>query len=166
MKEYQITLNEKQIRLVAQALEQHSRMICGQLGDTYLPALEHGMMKEHYYKYKEEHPEDADKAMRNYCNVRDTVEHYLNYIKKLVWGMDSNAHHGVGYDEEADLGYEIYKGILSKFEDEKIEECRKTGEEYHGNVHTGECLKLTDEPRVIVEVLKKGKLKPAEKRDL
>lgn len=166
MKEYQVVLNEKQLRLIAVALEQHSRMICGQLSETYLPALEHGMMKEHYYKYKEEHPEDADNAMSNYCNVRDTVEHYLTYIKKLVWDMGPNAHYGIGYNPEADLGYEMYKQILSQFEKENAEECRKKGETYLGNVHSGTPLKLTDEPRIIVEKLTKKRLKPPEKKDI
>jgi len=166
MKEYRITLNEKQIRLIASALEQHSRMICGQLSERHLPALEHSMMKEHYYKYKEEHPENADNAMSNYCNVRDTVEYYLTYIKKLVWNLDTNAHYGIGYDPEADLGYELYKQILSQFEKEKAEECSKKGEKYQRNVHSGTPLKLTDEPRIIIEKLAEKQLKLPEKKDI
>ena len=164
MKEYQVVLNEKQLRLIAVALEQHSRMICGQLSETYLPALEHGMMAEHYYKYKEEHPEDADNAMSNYCNIRDTVDHYLAYIKRIVWNLNTHAHYGIGYDPEADLGYEMYKQILSQFEKEREEECNEKGERYRGNVHTGTPLKLTDEPRIIVEKLNENRLKPPEKK--
>jgi len=152
-KKYTITCDEKHLRLIAKALEQHSRIICGQLGESYMPALEHGMMKEHYYKYKENHPEDADNAMSNYCAVRENVENNLAVIKQLVWKQSPNASYGIGYDKEADYGYETYKTILSFFEDEKMKQCEIDGTKYSGNVHTGEPLKLTDNPRMEIKIL-------------
>ena len=151
---YQITCNEEQIRIMANALEQHSRIICGQLGESFMPGLEHGMMKEQYYNKKKEL---EDKAMTNYCNVREDVQTHLNIIKKMVWDMEVNASHGIGYDEEADLTYEMYKQILYTFQMERKEECDKKGEEYSSNVHSYPCLKLTDSPLMEIKVLKNEK---------
>jgi len=154
MKKFKIeNLSEKQLRLIATALEQYSRFICGQLGETYLPSLEHGMMKEQYYKYKDNNPEDTENAMNNYCKVRDDVNKRLDDIKQIVWNMPPNSHYGIGYDKKADLGYEMYKQILSLFEEIRETECEEKGERYTSNIHSGQPLKLTSEEKIIVKEL-------------
>ena len=158
MKKFKIeNLSKQQLRLIAVALEQYSRFICGQLGECYLPSLEHGMMKEQYYKYKEENPDDTDNAMTNYCKIRDEVQQHLDLIKMKVWKMPPNGHHGIKYDKKADLGYEMYKQILSLFEEIRETECEKKGEKYTSNVHSGQPLKLTDEDKIIVKEYKNTK---------
>jgi hypothetical protein len=73
-------------------------------------------------------------------------------VKELIWpGFGAAASKGIGYDETADLGYEIYKCIKSKFESEIEETCLKDGEGYDGNVHTGAPLKLTKIPFIKIE---------------
>jgi len=152
-KKYTITCDEKHLQLIAKALEQHSRIICGQLGESFTPALNHSILKEHYHKYKIDHPEDAENAMDNYCTVRDNVEYNLKTIRRLIWNQGPNASYGIGYDEEADYGYETYKTILSFFEKENEEMCEIAGKTYLGNIHNGTPLKLTDNPRMKIKRL-------------
>ena len=153
MKTYQITCNKNQISLIAEAVEQYSRMICGQLDESKLPSISFALHKEHYEKFKTEHPDQADVAMTNFCRVRESVEYYLTHIKKLIWGLDKHGGYGIKYHPESDLGYEIYKQILSQFEREREEESIKNNKVYSSNVHTGDPLKLTNEPRIIVKLL-------------
>jgi hypothetical protein len=42
-KKYKITLNETQMRMISNALEQYSRMICGQMAHNYIPSIEHAL---------------------------------------------------------------------------------------------------------------------------
>ena len=141
MKKYTIECDEAQIRLIAQALESHSRMRCGQLGEHYQTAL-HDAMWEIY---------DL-KGSDVFSYVRDEVEKRLNDIKHLVWGLVPNESWGIGFNEDADLGYETYKMILSQFEKEYKAEAIAKGEEYRGNVHTGTPLKLTNHPFIKVSM--------------
>lgn len=139
-----IELNENQMRLIATALEQYSRMICGQLEQSKMPSIEHAMWQEHYLK-------DDKKDMNHFCYMRDIVDLQLASIKKAIWGLDRNASWGIGKDDKADLGYEMYKEILHYFEIKDEARCKKEGKEYHWNVHTSEPLKLTIEPKIIIK---------------
>lgn len=133
-KKYTIELNEEQMRLVAKSLEMHSRMICGQLGESYMPPIQDKIWKL-----------DGVEMQRK----RQTVENCLEAIKMELWPeLSRHAHHGIGHDDEADLGYEMYKCILSHFEKEREE---KEGDKYVGNVHTGTPLKLTDQPFIKIK---------------
>lgn len=146
MKKYTITLNETQIRLIAECLEEHSRMMCGQLEYRHLPALSVAMHKEL----------DFDKYLIN----RDIVNYHLKEIKKLIWeNLDANANYGIGYDQESDLAYDMYKEIKHTFEKEEQKECSKNGKKYHSNVHTSQPYSHTDEPRIEIEVQSERLLK-------
>lgn len=136
-KKYTIKCNREQIGLIARALETYSRMTCGQLGESYLYPIQNKIWKS----FDEDGSEEATKK-------REKVEFHLNCIKHFLWDLPPNGHHGVGYDEEADLGYEMYKCILSKFEEEYAEE---EGDKYRPNVHTGTPLKLTKIPFIRIE---------------
>ena len=139
MKKYTITLNETQIRLIAECLEEHSRMICGQLEHRHIPSLQHSMRKELEFD--------------NYMKNRDLVDYHLKEIKKIIWtDLDVNANYGIGYDQESDLAYDMYKEIKHTFEKEDKEKCSKNGTEYQSNVHTSQPYSHTEQPRIDIEV--------------
>ena len=134
---YTIELSEKQMRLMAKSLEMHSRMRCGQLGESYMPPIQDKIWNL----------EGEDMSQK-----RKVVENALQDIKDALWPeLSRYAHHGVGHDDEADLGYEMYKCILSQFEKDYEEEAKSKGEKYFGNVHTGTPLKLTNHPFIKIE---------------
>jgi len=135
---YTITLNEDQMRLIAECLEEHSRMMSGQLDHKYIPAIQKAMRKELSY----------DKYIHN----RESVDLYLREIKKLIWkDLNVNANYGIGYSEESDLCYDMYKEIKHTFEKEEQEECFKKNKKYFSNVHSSEPSLHTKHPRIIIE---------------
>lgn len=140
--EYTLTCNKDQLRLIADALEMQSRMICGQIEETFLPPLRDRVFK--MISNKDE----------NYHNKRDEVDKSLNKIKSILWPeLNGHAHYGVGHDGKADLGYEMYKEILHQFEKERQKGCEESGEEYYWNVHSSSnVLKLTDNPTIKIEL--------------
>jgi len=143
-KQYTITCNKEQLQLIAKALEMHSRAICGQIEESFSPPI-HDELWKHYNTEK-----DADNS--EYFYKRNKVEEHLLAVKDIIWpGFGPGASNGIGYDETADLGYEMYKCIKSKFEEEREAECLKNDEDYFGNVHTGIPLKLTNIPFIKVE---------------
>ena len=126
-----IEVNDKQARLIADALEQHSRMLCGQIDLTFLKGLETALYRD--CKYDDE-----------FWQRRNTIDIHLKAIKRFAFPkLRENESYGIGKFEEADLGYEMYKQILYYFEKEKMKE---KGDKYNSNVHSYEPLKLTDEP--------------------
>ena len=136
-KKYTIEVSEKQLALIAKALEMHSRMRCGQLEESFLPPIREKIFQ-------------AVVKDDNFAHKRAQVEIGLNMIKKSLWpDLDLRQSYGVGHDSEADLGYEMYKEILHQFQKEEQEKCKETGEEYFWNVHSDKpCLKFTDEPTI------------------
>ena len=139
LQEYTITCNRKQISLIAQALEMNSRMICAQLSESFMPPI-----RDRIWKAIDEDD--------NYHEKRKIVEDSFQAIKTALWPeLHYGEHYGIGRDDEADLGYEMYKQILSKFEEEHEKECLSEGKTYSGNVHTGTPLKLTKEPVIKIE---------------
>ena len=128
-----VELNEKQARLIAEALEQHSRILCGQIGLTYIKALETSLYRDCEYN-------------DDLWNKRDKIDVKLQELKELVFPeLSVNESYGIGKFEEADLGYEMYKSILYYFEQERM---KKEGEKYISNVHSYSPLKLTKEPLI------------------
>jgi len=148
MDRYTIELNRTQIKLIAQALEMHSRAICGQIEESFSPPIKEELWK--HYKTGE----NIDNS--EFYDKRKKVEEHLLAVKEIIWpGFGPGASEGVGYDEIADLGYEMYKHILSQFEKELQKE---KGEKYEANVHTGTPLKLTKEPVIKIKKIKSEKL--------
>lgn len=139
-KKYVISnLDKTQIKMIADALECHSRMRCGQIGRSFLRPID-DELAEHHAKTE------------NYHEKIQKVDGLLNQIREEIWYMPDGAGLGIGYDPRSDLGYEMYKEILSLFEMEEEEECKREGMVYRSCVHTGNPLKLTNLDRIKVEV--------------
>lgn len=129
----QIELTDKQAMLIAVALEQHSRMLCGQIELSKMKSIETSIYRDANYDDE-------------FWKRRDLISGKLEELKKLVFPeLSPNESYGVGKFQESDLGYEIYKMILHHFE-RKIREVE--GDNYRGNVHSYPPLKFTDEPLI------------------
>jgi len=143
-KQYKLTCNKEQLQLIAKALEMYTRATCGQIEESFSPPIQDELWK--HYKTGE----GLDN--KEYFYKREKVNEHLLAVKELIWpGFGPGASNGIGYDDTADLGYEMYKCIRSKFEKEFEDECIKEGKDYFGNVHSGTPLKLTKIPFIKVE---------------
>lgn len=129
-----IELNDDQARLIARALETHSRTLCGQLEVSSLPALETALYR--------------DPAVDEVFYLkRDAIDGYLSEIKKLAFPeLSQHQSHGIGSFIEADLAYEMYKGILHHLEIKKMGEVQAKSGSYSLSLHSYLPLKLTGHP--------------------
>lgn len=127
----QITMTRKQAQLMSEALEFHSRWCAGQT-DYWPPAIEKFMWDSKEFQYR-----DA------------RIRGLLTELKRVIWDLEPNAHHGVGWNgiPDMNLGYEMYK-MIEYF---KIKERMDSGEKLDWNVHSSPPLKYTDEPLIEIK---------------
>lgn len=145
-KKYKMTLNGNQLSMIAVALEQYSRMMCGQLGTNYLPSIDHAIDKEY-------------PLIKDYISIRNKVNDHLSDIKKLIWKITNHGNKGIGYDENSDMAYDMYKIIRHQYELEKQEETKKLNSTYHTNVHSEYPLKHSTQPLMKVELIDPREIK-------
>jgi hypothetical protein len=136
---YSITLNERQIKTIAAALEVSSRMRCGHLSTPYMTPLEDAIWDRH---------NKPDVKSSKFSDVSRQVNELLIKIKTLIWNIQPNEHLSLGEFEQSDLEYEMYKVILNNFEKEKK---IKLGDNYTPNVHSDNFSNLTKEPKIKIE---------------
>lgn len=136
-KQYKVSLNRKQIELLATVLEQHARIMCGHLNTSTVPALDYALDKE-YPEFNE------------YLQRREFVERQLDNIKAIVWPELGNGNYGVKYDKESDMAYEMYKMIRYQFE---LERMKEKGDKYIHNVHSTLPLHYSGEDLIKIEKL-------------
>lgn len=130
---YTIELNKRQIALIAMALEQHTRVMCGHWNTSTIPAIDRALEK-HTNSFEE------------YILKRNEVESRLDEIKKIVFPALHNGNYGIGHDDESDVCYEMYKMILLQFDKEN-----RDNEGYYENVHSHEPLHYSKEPLICVK---------------
>lgn len=90
-----LNLTPEQLGVIMQALELHSRMAMGQLG------------------YLLEHPELSSRFMASPMD-RDELEEPLNELKRKLFGLSSNASHGIHSDkigDQARIAWDIQRVI-------------------------------------------------------
>jgi glutathionyl-hydroquinone reductase len=129
---YNITLNRRQIELLAEVLEQHSRIMCGHMTTSTITALDRAL---------EQHTESFDE----YICKRYDVENKLDELKKIIFPELGNGNYGVGHSDESDTCYEMYKMIRLQFDKE-----RRGDEKYTPNVHSTPPLHHSKEPLIDV----------------
>ena len=134
---YRITLSKKQLELLASVLEQHARIMCGHVQVNTMPALERAIVKE-------------SKGTDEFITKSRDVNQLLNDIKRVVWSTLGNGNYGLGYDNESDMAYEMYKMIKHQREKELKEE---QGDAYKDSVHTSLPLHYSDEELIEIEKL-------------
>lgn len=95
-----LELNRRQLEILSDACDNHSRNICGQLDVGLSDILEAGIARE----YK-----TADFEHRH--QIRERAMELLREVKILVWNMGAGASYGVNYDAKADILFDIHQVI-------------------------------------------------------
>jgi hypothetical protein len=102
-KQFTITLNERQLRLLAYACRVTDRLIIGQLDFSLQECCEEAFEKLHKGKEAGKIGSDQWHAMRF------EVEEAIRRLRKLCWGVEYGEDHGLGYDNTADILFDMQK---------------------------------------------------------
>ena len=104
---YQITLTEKQARLLSYALDQFPRLIQGQ-DSSFQDLMESAWEK----RCKEATGKMMDDEWDGgWHNMRHDAERMSQEMKKRFWGLEPNALNGVHYDKDGDTLWDIHQVI-------------------------------------------------------
>lgn len=104
-KQFTITLNERQLQLLAYACRVTDRLIIGQLDFSLQECCESAFEK--LYKGKEAGKIGSDE----WYAMRFEVTEAIQKLRKLCWGVEYGTNHGIGYDETADILFDMQKVI-------------------------------------------------------
>lgn len=104
---YNLQLTERQAKLLSYACNNLSRIIEGQ-DWTYQEFMEAAWEK----RCKEATGKSMDEAWDGgWSEMRAEAEEISKRIKKRFWGCEANAMHGIGYDDTADILFDIHRII-------------------------------------------------------
>lgn len=122
---YYIRVNKKQLQIIAEALDLHSRVISGDLGEAV----------------------DVF-SQKNFPDFDETyVRMHMDAVCKEVARLPLNANYGIfskQTHEDAKIGYEIYKAIMNRFYYEQKEPRTYS-------VHSRIVDNLTTQPKVLIQ---------------
>jgi len=104
-KQFIITLNERQLKLLAYACRVTDRLILGQLDFSLQECCENAFEKLH--KGKEAGKIGSDE----WYAMRFEVEEAIHKLRELCWGVEYGENHGIGYDDTADVLFDMQKVI-------------------------------------------------------
>ena len=102
-KQFTITLNERQLRLLAYACRVTDRLIIGQLDFSLQECCESAFEKLHKNDGKGKIGSCEWHAMRFELDV------VIQKLRKLCWGVKYGENHGIGYDNTADILFDMQK---------------------------------------------------------
>ena len=102
-KQFTITLNERQLKLLAYACRVTDRLILGQLNFSLQECCESAFEKLH--KGKEAGKIGSDE----WYAMRFEVEETMHKLRELCWGVEYGENHGLGYDSTADILFDMEK---------------------------------------------------------
>lgn len=103
-KQFTITLNERQLKLLAYACRVTDRLIIGQLDYSLQECCERAFDKLH----KDDKPYNRAEAR---YKMQAEVREMINKLRKLCWGVDYGQNYGIHYDEAADVLFDMQKVI-------------------------------------------------------
>lgn len=106
MAKYKIEVNEKQLRALSMVCDRYSRLICGQLDFSVQECCEEAWERRNKTP---EHPHGI--GSQGWYDMRREVERHLDELKLLCWDCDRIASYGVGYNEYADMLYDMHQVI-------------------------------------------------------
>ena len=102
-KQFTITLNERQMRLLAYACRVTDRLIIGQLDFSLHECCEAAFEKLHKNDGKGNIGGDEWNFMRF------MVTQSIQTLRKLCWGVEYGVNNGIGYDNTADILFDMQK---------------------------------------------------------
>ena len=104
-KQFTITLSKRQLKLLAYACRVTDRLIIGQLDYSLQECCEAAFEKLH----KDDEAGKIGSDM--WYTMRYVVEKSMDILRKLCWGMERITNHGIYYDEDADVLFDMQKVI-------------------------------------------------------
>ena len=104
-KQFTITHSERQLRLLAYACRVTDRLIIGQLDYSLQECCEAAFEKLH----KDDEAGKIGSDM--WYTMRYVVEKSMDILRKLCWGVERITNHGIYYDEDADVLFDMQKVI-------------------------------------------------------
>ena len=104
-KQFTITLNERQLKLLAYACRVTDRLIIGQLNFSLQECCENAFEKLH------KNDEAGKIGSNEWYAMRFEVEAAMHKLRKLCWGVEYGENHGIGYDDTADVLFDMQKVI-------------------------------------------------------
>lgn len=104
-KQFTITLSERQLKLLAYACRVTDRLIIGQLDYSLQECCEAAFEKLH----KNDGAGKIGSDM--WYTMRYVVEKSMDILRKLCWGVERITNHGIYYDEDADVLFDMQKVI-------------------------------------------------------
>lgn len=102
-KQFTITLNEHQLQLLAYACRVTDRLIIGQLNLSLQECCESAYEKLH----KDDKSGEIGSDEWNF--MRFMVTQSMETLRKLCWGVEYGRDHGIGYDSNADILFDMQK---------------------------------------------------------
>jgi len=102
-KQFTITLNERQLKILAYACRVTDRLIIGQLNFSLQECCEAAFEKLH----KDDGFGEIGSLI--WYGMRSKVEDMIQILCKLCWGVGRGDNHGLGYDKNADILYDMQK---------------------------------------------------------
>lgn len=102
-KQFTITLNERQLRLLAYACRVTDRLIIGQLDFSLKECCEGAFLKLH------KNDEAGKVGSDMWKTMRFVVEKSMDILRKLCWGVVGGQNHGIYFDETADILFDMQK---------------------------------------------------------
>lgn len=120
---YSIELNGKQLRALAYACNEFSRLICGQ-DWSYQILMERAWEK----RCKEATGKCMDDEFEGgWKEMRADAEVLSKQIKRRFWGIESNALYGINYDDTADVLFDMYQVMRHQLWQDKPADKRGQG---------------------------------------
>ena len=104
-KQFTITLSERQLKLLAYACRVTDRLIIGQLDYSLQECCEAAFEKLH------KNDEAGKIGSDMWYTMRYVVEKSMDILRKLCWGVERITNHGIYYDEDADVLFDMQKVI-------------------------------------------------------
>ncbi|MCM1221898.1 MAG: DUF4406 domain-containing protein [Lachnospiraceae bacterium] len=96
--QFEMTLNKRQMQVLSDACDHYSRILCGQLDVGLEDAIEKGIQREY-----------TTATFDKKHEIRETAREKIDEIKMLIWNMGRGASHGVKYDDNSDLLFDIHQ---------------------------------------------------------
>ncbi len=111
---YNMELTKRQLELLSEACDCHSRNICGQLDVGLGDVIELAIHRLPKYDFDVKH------------DIREAAKKKLYEIKSLVWNLGPGSNMGIHYDDNSDILFDIHQVIrhfLWKLRPEPKESC-------------------------------------------
>ena len=102
-KQFTITLNERQLRILAYACRMTNRLILGQLGCSLQECCEDAFEKIH------KDDDLGEIGSQPWNTMRSLVDLSVQTLRRVCWGVEYGENHGIGFNDTADILLDMRK---------------------------------------------------------